>query len=174
MTVEENLLVAAEGKERSRYLNDLVHPGTARISEAMEEIIRDFDLAEHLEKRPSALSQGSARLVGIARALVTQPSIVLLDEPAAGLDGLETAEVATVIRRVAHEQGFGVLLVEHDVKLLMSCCDRIVVLDFGRVIAEGTPEEISCHEEVVRAYLGVAAGAPPSSDVGYSLLERSP
>jgi ABC-type branched-subunit amino acid transport system ATPase component len=173
MTVQENLLVAADRNERLRYLTDLVRPGATRTSEVVEDVISEFHLGDHLAQRPSSLSQGSARLVGIARALVTEPSVVLLDEPAAGLDGPETAEVATAITRVAHEQRLGVLLVEHDVDLLMSCCDRIVVLDFGRVIAQGTPDEIAHHEGVSRAYLGVEAGPSLTPDAHHPLLEGS-
>lgn len=163
MTVEENLLVAADGKKVSRYLTDMIRPGSPPRSETMQEIVRELDLAEHLGRRPSSLPQGSARLVGIARALVTEPSILLLDEPAAGLAQPETAEMQRVIRQVAHEQGLGVLLVEHDVELLMSCCDRIVVLDFGRVIAAGTPEEVARNEAVAQAYLGLEAVPEVSS-----------
>jgi ABC-type branched-subunit amino acid transport system ATPase component len=123
-------------------------------------------LDPYLDLRPSSLSQGARRLAGIARSIVSEPGLLLLDEPAAGLDPGETAELATQIRAVADRRGIGVLVVEHDVGLLMTCCDRIVALDFGRVIAEGTPTEVAQHPEVLRSYLGkeVEAGDDASGE----------
>ena len=94
------------------------------------------------------------RLLAIARAVATQPSVLLLDEPAAGLGDLETRELATLVRRLADDWGIAVLLVEHDMNFVMSVCDHIVVLDFGAQIAEGTPDEIRHDPLVVAAYLG--------------------
>jgi sulfate-transporting ATPase len=154
MTVEENLLVGADRQELRRYLGDLVHPGRPVASSVMEEVIDEFGLRDKLGARPSALSQGQTRLAGIARAICMEPTVLLLDEPAAGLDVNESREFGTVIRRVARHRGVGILLVEHDVPLLMATCDRIFVLDFGQLIAEGTPAEIRCNPRVVKAYLG--------------------
>jgi ABC-type branched-subunit amino acid transport system ATPase component len=97
--------------------------------------------------------------VGIARAVACGPSILMLDEPAAGLDDAESRELGALIARLAKERGMGVLLVEHDVGLVMSTCDRIVVIEFGKVIATGTPDEIRNDPAVLAAYLG---GAPDS------------
>ena len=94
------------------------------------------------------------RLLAIARAIASQPSVLLLDEPAAGLGDVETTELAHLVRRLADDWGIAVLLVEHDMNFVMSVCDRIVVLDFGRQIAEGTPEEVRNNPAVVAAYLG--------------------
>jgi ABC-type branched-subunit amino acid transport system ATPase component len=157
MTVLENLLVAADRHERSRYLADLVRPGRPRSSEVVEEIVAEFGLADHLGARPSSLPQGTARLVGIGRAIVTEPSVLLLDEPAAGLAEHEAAELGREVRRIAEERSLAVLVIEHDVSFLLGICDRLVVLDFGRVLTEGTPEEVAAHPEVVRAYLGTAS-----------------
>jgi ABC-type branched-subunit amino acid transport system ATPase component len=116
----------------------------------------ELGLASILNRMPRELSHGTRRLVGIARALATQPSILLLDEPAAGLNEGETRELGDVIRRLAHEWGIGILLVEHDMSLVMSLCSRIVVLEYGRIIAEGMPSEIVADQGVVSAFLGSA------------------
>ena len=120
-----------------------------------------------LDQRPSTLPHGVARLVGIARALVTEPAVLLLDEPAAGLDDREGAELGAAIRSVASSRGIGILFVEHDVPLLLQTCDRIVVLDFGRRIAEGTPARSRHNDAVIDAYLGssATATAPAASTV---------
>jgi ABC-type branched-subunit amino acid transport system ATPase component/ABC-type branched-subunit amino acid transport system permease subunit len=154
MTVRDNLLVAADDQARRYYLRDLFHPGRRVATELMDELVEEFGLGHVLDQRPSTLSHGVARLVGIARALVTEPAVLLLDEPAAGLDDREGAELGTAIRSVASNRGIGILFVEHDVPLLLQTCDRLVVLDFGRQIAEGTPEEIARDDAVIDAYLG--------------------
>src|SRR3546814_6197909 len=109
-----------------------------------------------LDQTPEELPYGRRRLVGITRTVASGPSVVMLDEPAAGLDENESAELARLIRRLADERNMGVLLVEHDMGLVMSTCDRIVVIDFGRVIASGTPDEIRGNPAVREAYLGQA------------------
>ena len=159
LTIRENLLVAADPHNRVAYLTDLIRPGRQIVSPALERVTAEFELGDILEARPSELPHGMARLVGIARAMVTEPSVLLLDEPAAGLDAHESVELRHAIRRVADGLGIGVLLVEHDVDLLMTATDYIVALDFGRKIAEGTPSVIANHPDVIKAYLGeVPAG----------------
>ncbi len=93
--------------------------------------------------------------MAIARAVATDPAILLLDESAAGLDDAETAELSALIRQLADRRGIGVLLVEHDMNLVMGVCDRVVVLNFGAILGAGTPAEIRAHPEVIAAYLGV-------------------
>jgi sulfate-transporting ATPase len=100
------------------------------------------------------LSYGERRLLAIARAVAASPSVLLLDEPAAGLSDDETRELARLVRRLAEDWGMGVLLVEHDVDMVMNVCDQVVVLDFGRRICAGTPEEVRRDPAVRAAYLG--------------------
>jgi sulfate-transporting ATPase len=154
MTVRENLLVAADDQSRWRYVTDLFHPGRPAPTPLMRDVIEELGLGEVLDVRPSSLPHGVARLVGIARALVTEPAVLLLDEPAAGLDTNESAELGAAIREIARRHGIGVLVIEHDVALILQTCDRVVALDFGRKIAEGTPDAISHDEIVIESYLG--------------------
>ena len=102
----------------------------------------------------SALPHGDERKLGVARALATEPRFVLMDEPAAGLTEAEVPELAAVVRSVRDEHGAGVLLIDHNVTLILDVCDRIQVLDQGRTLAEGTPDEIRKNIDVANAYLG--------------------
>ena len=158
MTVRENLLVGSDRHVRRRYFTDLIRPGNQGLTEVSQNVIDDFGLTSVLNMRPSALPQGHARLVGIARAIAGEPAVLLLDEPAAGLGPDESAELATAILSVVNRLGIGVLIVEHDVPFLQSICNRIVALDFGQKVAEGTPAEVSSDERVIRAYLGEPDG----------------
>jgi branched-chain amino acid transport system ATP-binding protein len=108
---------------------------------------------------PSSLSAGQRKLVGVARALAARPRVLCLDEPAAGLDTAESADLGETLRDLA-DQGQSMLLIEHDMGLVMSICDRVVVLEFGRVIADGPPEVVRAGPRVITAYLGYSAGAP--------------
>ncbi len=105
---------------------------------------------------PADLSQGQRKLVGVARALVARPKLICLDEPAAGLDTNESHELGRHLRQVV-DQGTPILLVDHDMGLVLSISDEVVVLEFGKVIAAGTPEEVRANPQVVAAYLGSAA-----------------
>ena len=118
----------------------------------------------------SDLSFGRRRLVGIARAVATQPSVLLLDEPAAGLGEAESRELAALVRRLADEWGIAVLLVEHDMSFVMGVCDELVVLDFGRVIGRGTPGAVRADPTVIAAYLG----QPADDDGNGSTVSASP
>lgn len=172
MTVAENLLTAAHDRSRLDAVRDLVWPRTQRLQPAAIAALRELDLVDDLGRRPDALPFGRRRLVAIARALASGPVILLLDEPAAGLDEHETAELTGLIRRLAVDWGLGVLLVEHDMSLVMAACDRVTVLDFGAVIASGTPEQVSRDDAVRRAYLGLTgdrADLPVSADTGSRL-----
>jgi ABC-type branched-subunit amino acid transport system ATPase component/ABC-type branched-subunit amino acid transport system permease subunit len=157
LTVRENLLAAADPRDRLAYLTDLVRPGHPPLPAPVLAAVEELSLAPLLDRRAEDLSYGQRRLVAIARAVASSPSVLLLDEPAAGLDETEGAELGRLIRRLADEWGMGVLLIEHDVALVLANADRVVVLDFGHKIAEGTPAEIRTDPAVRKAYLGEEA-----------------
>jgi ABC-type branched-subunit amino acid transport system ATPase component len=157
VTVEDNIRAGSDLRtSRLSWLTDLVWPGRHDLPPTAVAAVHEFELEQHLDATPEELPYGRRRLVGIARTVASGPSIVMLDEPAAGLDENETADLARLIRRLADERNMGVLLVEHDVNLVMSICDRVVVIDFGSVIASGTPSEIGGDQAVRDAYLGHA------------------
>jgi len=157
ISVEENIRAGSDLRaSRLSWLSDLFWPGHHDLPPTAVAAVREFELEQLLDKTPEELPYGRRRLVGIARTVASGPSVVMLDEPAAGLDENETVELARLIRRLADERNMGVLLVEHDVSLVMSTCDRVVVIDFGCVIASGTPAEISDDQAVRDAYLGHA------------------
>ena len=154
VSVAENLHAGAGGEARWSGLRDLFWPARPVLPPAAVSSIREFRLEDDLDRLPRELPYGRRRLVGIARSIASAPSVLLLDEPAAGLDESETRELGDLVRRFADERGMSVLLIEHDVDLVLRVCDRIVVLDFGRTIAEGTPAEIRNNPAVIAAYLG--------------------
>ncbi|MCW2959422.1 MAG: transporter related protein [Solirubrobacterales bacterium] len=153
-TVLDNLRVASDPRDGASYLRDLVWPVNPPLPGEVISAIREFGLLEDLDRNVEDLSYGKRRLLAIARAVATQPSVLLLDEPAAGLGDAETAELAHLVRRLADDWGMAVLLVEHDMNFVMSVCDDLVVLDFGKQIAVGSPETVRRDPRVVSAYLG--------------------
>jgi branched-chain amino acid transport system ATP-binding protein len=144
LTVRENVEVAALGVG-------------ARPRQARARAVRLLDalgLADRAEAAASVLPHGDERKLGVARALATEPRYVLMDEPAAGLPEAEVPEFSAVVRSVRDEAGAGVLLIDHNMALIMEVCDRIHVLDQGRTLAHGTPDEIRKNIDVTAAYLG--------------------
>jgi ABC-type branched-subunit amino acid transport system ATPase component/branched-subunit amino acid ABC-type transport system permease component len=154
LTVLENVLAASERVGLGPMLSDPVRPGRLSLSPAASAALAEFDLLDQLDRLPDELPYGRRRLVAIARAVATEPSVLLLDEPAAGLSEHESAELAGLVRRLASSWGMGVLVIEHDMAFVMGMCDRVVVMDFGRKISEGKPAEVSTDPVALAAYLG--------------------
>jgi len=152
LTVRENVAVAADIHRRwSRAKID--------VDEQVAQILDRIGLTEVADLRVTALPTGQGRLVEMGRALACDPKVLLLDEPASGQDDTETERFSGLLRQLADE-GVAVILVEHDMKLVMDVCDVIHVLNYGRMLAVGTPEEIRNHDAVREAYLGQPAATP--------------
>jgi len=143
LTVRENVRLAADAAHRP-------DPGLVA-----DELLERLGIADLSDQRADRLPTGQARVVELARALATEPKVLLLDEPASGQDEHETAAFSAVVREVAAD-GVAVVLVEHDVQLVMNVCSQVHVLDLGRVLASGTPSEVQGDETVLAAYLGAA------------------
>jgi ABC-type branched-subunit amino acid transport system ATPase component/branched-subunit amino acid ABC-type transport system permease component len=155
LSVQDNLRVAADLPRRRNYITDLIKPGRDTLPSSALAAIEQFELTDYLTSLPTELPYGQRRLVAIARAVAaSEARILLLDEPAAGLDEHSSRELAAMLRTLATEWNFGILLVEHDMGLVMSACDRIVALDFGHVIADGPTDQVRRDPVVVSAYLG--------------------
>ena len=122
------------------------------------ELLSIFDMQDLANAKAGSLPYGAQRRLEIVRALATNPSLLLLDEPAAGMNPSETAELTETIRRIRDEFNIAVLLIEHDMSLVMGICEGIAVLNFGQIIAKGTPDEIQNDPEVIKAYLGSGKG----------------
>ena len=159
MTVLENVAIGAHQRGRAGPLASLFRLDRADEARLLAEAARQIErvgLADQIDEPAGSLSLGQQRIVEIARALCVDPMLLLLDEPAAGLRHMEKQRLAALLREL-RAGGMSVLLVEHDMGFVMDLADRIVVLDFGTKIAEGTPEAIKTNPEVIKAYLGVAA-----------------
>ncbi|HEY8332721.1 MAG TPA: ABC transporter ATP-binding protein [Tardiphaga sp.] len=159
MSVIENVEVGCHLATRGGVAASLLRPAWFRrqeieVRERAHELLDFVGLGAQAEQDAELLPYGQQRLLEVARALASKPKLLLLDEPAAGLNTQETEGLATIIQKI-NAQGTTVLLIEHDVGLVTRIAHRIAVLDFGKKIAEGTPDEIKAHPEVIAAYLGV-------------------
>ncbi|HEY1013381.1 MAG TPA: ABC transporter ATP-binding protein [Herpetosiphonaceae bacterium] len=176
MTALDNLLLGQHALDRGRapggWLADALGLGRARRREAAardwaDSVLRSLELFPYRDRVVSTLPFGVQKAIELARAVVARPRLILLDEPAAGADPAETAAIAGLIRRLRAEFGLSFLLVEHDMPLVMGLCDRLYVLDFGRLIAQGAPAAIRADPAVQAAYLGSrASGRPAAAGAG--------
>ena len=161
LTVRENLMVAAERPPWLSLAAELV--GRPAGDDAVtDEALELLELGSLADAMPSELTQGQRKLVGVARAVAMQPRLLCLDEPAAGLDTRESGELGRQLRQIA-DAGTATLLIDHDMGLVLTICDRIVVLEFGKVIAAGPPDEVRRNPLVVKAYLGGAQAVDPAT-----------
>lgn len=162
LTVRDNIKIGGHTRSRGSYIADALRLPSSRaserdLSERVQGLVDYLDLNDVAERPVAGLPFGTQKRVELARALAAQPKLLLLDEPACGLNHEEVHELGRLIRQIRDERQVTVLLVEHHMSLVMSISDRVVALNFGRKLAEGTPQEIQANEDVVRAYLGEAA-----------------
>ena len=172
MSVLDNIKLGRHAHMRTGLLDALLWFGRARREERevradIEKRVIDFLEINHIRHRPvAALAYGLRKRLELARALAMKPRLLLLDEPVAGMNREETEDMARFILDVREEWGVTVLMVEHDMGLVMDISDHVVVLNFGQVIARGTPAEVSAHPEVVRAYLGAGDASAIRERIG--------
>lgn len=169
MTTLENLLVGQHATIPGSVLGDLLRLPSVRRRESAararaEEVMGLLNLAAYRDRVVAGLPFGVQKTIELARALVSRPALLLLDEPAAGADTTETAELIGMIRQLRDTFDVSILLVEHDMSLVMGLCDRIYVLDFGKKIAEGLPAEIRRNRAVIEAYLGESIEQAPVAE----------
>ena len=166
LTVRDNALVASETATLGAVLADVMRPTRPADTTDVDWALGLLGLTAHADRKPATLSLGQQKLLGVARGLATRPKVVLLDEPAAGLDTMESETLGRRLHDIV-EHDIAVLLIDHDMSLVLDVCDYIYVLEFGSLIAEGTPAQIRVNPRVVEAYLGstgVAAVGDPATD----------
>jgi branched-chain amino acid transport system ATP-binding protein len=163
LSVQDNMLAAAERPRWYSFLQDFAIPKRSTgVEEQVAWALDVLELGEYRDANPSDLSHGQRKLIGVARALAAQPKLVLLDEPAAGLDTAESQVLGARLRSFL-DHDITVFLIDHDMGLVLGISDIVVVLEFGKVIATGTPSEVRADANVVAAYLGSAAGEMEAS-----------
>ena len=161
MTALENVMVGRHLRTKSGLLGAILRtPGfkaeERAITERARELLDYVGIGKYADFKARTLSYGDQRRLEIARALATDPQLIALDEPAAGMNATEKVMLRELIERIRQDNRT-VLLIEHDVKLVMGLCDRVTVLEYGKLLAEGTPHEVQHNEKVIEAYLGTGA-----------------
>ena len=164
MTVLENLLIGRHARIRTKPFAEMlllpsVRREEVRQREAVEKIIDFVELERHRHTPVGSLSFGTQKIVGFARALAIEPTLLLLDEPSAGLNREEREDLARFILRIKHQLGIAMVWIEHDMQMVADLADRIHVLNYGRTLADGSPDAVLKHAEVIEAYLGRGAAA---------------
>jgi len=159
MTVLENVMIGRHTKLKSGLLGAIFRPKSTREEEEKViqdsyEILKDVSLEQYVNELAKNLPYGAQRRLEIARAMATEPALLLLDEPAAGMNPQETKELDEMILNIRDKSKISILLIEHDMSLVMSISEKIFVVDYGKLIAQGTPDEIRNNPEVIKAYLG--------------------
>lgn len=177
MTVAENVAVGFHIQTKTNLFDAIVHTKRFKtdellIKEKTDDILKRLELYQYKDYMASNLSYGMQRKVEIARTMALEPKILLLDEPAAGMNPNETRQLLDFVKKL-NKDGYTVVVIEHDMKFIMNLCDRIIVLNYGQKICEGTPEEVKNNSQVQEAYFGkgLAAGVPAKKKEGEANAE---
>lgn len=170
LSVADNIKIAFHSKRTVNPFDVLFRTPKFRkyeehIDRKVESLLKTFHMESKKNEKACNLPYGEQRKLEICRALASEPKLLLLDEPAAGMNGQETEELMKLITYIRKEFNLTVLLIEHDMKLVMGICERLIVLSYGRIIAEGLPKEIQTNEEVIKAYLGSGYEAAAKNNV---------